>query len=211
MLHVVRQGAIVWTLNVSTGTGKPYRVNGRTEVADTPDGEWTVSRAYDGLRAGELGSIYRPRYFHRDGIAVHGFASVPASPRRRLRTGEQAGDGLDLEFRCDAPRHNGLRLLTKVANFDGSQTRDDSSDVLQRLRAELMKGRREAHFTGSSYNFDIRDWCSDGRVSAACGGDTEGTRARATREATTTTTAGPATDDLGQAQCSARSIIDRVE
>ncbi len=78
VLHVVRDGEVVWTLHVSSGTGKPYRVNGRTEIADTPDGQWTVSRAHDGVRTGELGRIYRPRYFHQDGIAVHGFASVPA-------------------------------------------------------------------------------------------------------------------------------------
>ncbi len=80
VLYIVRGGDVKWVLNVSTGTDKPYRVNGRTELADTPVGQWGVTRAHDGVKVGELGAIYRPRYFHRDGIAVHGYGSVPAVP-----------------------------------------------------------------------------------------------------------------------------------
>lgn len=29
---------------------------------------------------GELGPLYRPKYFHHDGIAVHGYGSVPPYP-----------------------------------------------------------------------------------------------------------------------------------
>jgi Putative peptidoglycan binding domain/L,D-transpeptidase catalytic domain len=80
VLFVVRGGAVEWIVNVSTGTEEPYRVNGRTEMADTPVGRWTVGWAHDGLDVGELGGLYRPRYFHRDGIAVHGYHDVPAYP-----------------------------------------------------------------------------------------------------------------------------------
>lgn len=80
VLFVVRAGAVTWTLNVSTGTERPYQVDGRTELADTPPGHWTVDWAVDGVDVGALGALYRPRYFHRDGIAVHGYHSVPPYP-----------------------------------------------------------------------------------------------------------------------------------
>jgi lipoprotein-anchoring transpeptidase ErfK/SrfK len=75
---VVRGGRVQWALNVSTGTEKSYRVDGHTELADTPPGRWQVGRVVDGVDNGPLGGLYRPRYFHRDGIAVHGYHSVPA-------------------------------------------------------------------------------------------------------------------------------------
>lgn len=78
VLFVVRGGAVSWVLNTSTGTEKPYRLGGRTEMADTPVGRWQVSWAYDGNKTGQLGRLYRPRYFHKDGIAVHGYREVPA-------------------------------------------------------------------------------------------------------------------------------------
>ena len=80
VLFVVRGGKVAWTLNVSTGTEKPYVLDGRTELADTPPGHWKVSWAVDGNDVGALGALYRPRYFHSDGIAVHGYHSVPAYP-----------------------------------------------------------------------------------------------------------------------------------
>jgi lipoprotein-anchoring transpeptidase ErfK/SrfK len=80
VLFVVRDGAVAWTLNVSTGTEKPYQINGRTEMADTPPGRWTVGWVVNGTDVGELGALYRPRYFHEDGIAVHGYHSVPNYP-----------------------------------------------------------------------------------------------------------------------------------
>jgi hypothetical protein len=80
VLFVVRGGAVAWTLNASTGTERPYQADGRTELADTPAGHWTVDRAVDGVDVGPLGALYRPRYFHDDGIAVHGYHSVPPYP-----------------------------------------------------------------------------------------------------------------------------------
>ncbi|MEA2844349.1 MAG: hypothetical protein QOJ69_2020 [Actinomycetota bacterium] len=78
VLKVVRDGRVEWVLNVSTGTEKRYQVDGRTELADTPPGRWQVGRVVDGIDTGPLGGLYRPRYFHADGIAVHGYHSVPA-------------------------------------------------------------------------------------------------------------------------------------
>ncbi|MBA2609755.1 MAG: murein L,D-transpeptidase [Actinobacteria bacterium] len=80
VMYIVRGGNVAWILNVSTGTDKLYRVNGRTERADTPSGRWRVTSAHDGVKIGELGAIYRPRFFHRDGIAVHGYRDVPNYP-----------------------------------------------------------------------------------------------------------------------------------
>ena len=96
ILFVVRDGKVAWTLNVSTGTERPYSVNGRTELADTPPGRWTVDWAVDGVDVGELGALYRPRYFHEDGIAVHGYHSVPNYPASHgcVRVTEAAMDWL---------------------------------------------------------------------------------------------------------------------
>jgi N-acetylmuramoyl-L-alanine amidase len=96
VLFVVRDGKVAWTLNVSTGTELPYQVDGRTELADTPPGHWTVGWAVDGVDVGALGALYRPRYFHRDGIAVHGYHSVPNRPASHgcVRVTEEAMDWL---------------------------------------------------------------------------------------------------------------------
>jgi peptidoglycan hydrolase-like protein with peptidoglycan-binding domain len=96
VLFVVRGGAVAWTLNVSTGTERPYQVDGRTELADTPAGRWTVGWAVDGVDVGALGALYRPRYFHQDGIAVHGYHSVPPYPASHgcVRVTEAAMDWL---------------------------------------------------------------------------------------------------------------------
>ncbi len=80
VLLVVREGSVAWVVNTSTGNGRPYQSGGVSQVAETPSGRWTVSRAVDGVRQAPLGSLYRPRYFHADGIAVHGSPSVPPYP-----------------------------------------------------------------------------------------------------------------------------------
>ena len=96
VLLIVRGGEVAWVLNTSTGTELPYRVGGRTELADTPVGRWKVAWAVDGVDVGELGALYRPRYFHADGIAVHGYHSVPAYPASHgcVRLTEAAMDWL---------------------------------------------------------------------------------------------------------------------
>jgi len=76
----VRDGLAVLVLHTSTGTFDEYTHDGATFLADTPDGTFAVTWSYDGWREGDLGRLYRPRYFHPDGIAVHGYDSVPAYP-----------------------------------------------------------------------------------------------------------------------------------
>jgi putative cell wall-binding protein len=80
VLVVVRGGQPLFVFNTSTGTEKPYEHEGTTYVADTPTGTFTVFREIDGVRESHLGTLYRPKYFTSDGIAIHGSASVPSYP-----------------------------------------------------------------------------------------------------------------------------------
>jgi lipoprotein-anchoring transpeptidase ErfK/SrfK len=79
VLFVIRSGVVQWTINTSTGSGKPYWQEGHTYTATTPAGRFTVERAVNGNDKGPLGVLYRPRYFN-EGIAVHGYSSVPSYP-----------------------------------------------------------------------------------------------------------------------------------
>ena len=86
LLHVVRAGQTVWTVNTSTGNGKSYTENDQkrggaiTGKAITPEGQFAVYREYtSGWEKGELGQLYRPKYFS-GGIAVHGSNSIPNYP-----------------------------------------------------------------------------------------------------------------------------------
>lgn len=77
----VRGGEVRWAWHTSTGTNQRYQhPAGHTALAETPDGRHTIDWQVDGWRENELGRLWRPKYFHPDGIALHGFLSVPASP-----------------------------------------------------------------------------------------------------------------------------------
>ena len=77
---VVRNGRVLWAFNTSTGTEKPYTFEGVRYTADTPTGMFTISHQVDGYDEGPLGRLYRPKYFHPDGIALHGYTQVPPHP-----------------------------------------------------------------------------------------------------------------------------------
>jgi hypothetical protein len=78
LLLIVRDGSVRWIFNTSTGTFEPYQhPTLGTQLADTPPGRHTVDWQIDGVSDGELGPLYRPKYFHRDGIAIHGYSRVP--------------------------------------------------------------------------------------------------------------------------------------
>jgi L,D-transpeptidase catalytic domain/Putative peptidoglycan binding domain len=77
LLLVVDDGRVRWVLNTSTGTNEHYTYGGRRYLADTPHGRWEVYRQIDGWRESHLGRLYKPKYFHRDGIALHGYTDVP--------------------------------------------------------------------------------------------------------------------------------------
>ncbi len=81
LLLAVADGEVQWVFNTSTGTELPYdHPDGYTALADTPPGTHTVFYEVDGWQEGELGPLYRPKYFHKDGIAVHGYGDVPPYP-----------------------------------------------------------------------------------------------------------------------------------
>lgn len=87
LLFVVRGGKTIWVLNTSTGSEIPYEEEnkkepGKIETGDsvTPPGLWKVNRERaEGWWEGDLGEIYRPKYF-RGGVAVHGSNSIPNYP-----------------------------------------------------------------------------------------------------------------------------------
>lgn len=86
LLFLVDDGRTTWVFNTSTGTGEKYEAvnqnTGRIEkgVSITPDGLWAVNRQHeDGWWDGDLGKIYRPKYF-KGGIAIHGMNNVPNYP-----------------------------------------------------------------------------------------------------------------------------------
>ena len=87
LLFFVVNGRTEWILNTSTGNGEAYTepdkntpgevING---VSLTPSGLQRVNRERpDGWWEGDLGEIYRPKYFV-GGVAVHGSNSIPNYP-----------------------------------------------------------------------------------------------------------------------------------
>jgi lipoprotein-anchoring transpeptidase ErfK/SrfK len=87
LLYFVIDGRAEWVLNTSTGDGQPYTEPDQntpgeviTGVSDTPSGLHRVNRERpDGWWEGDLGEIYRPKYFV-GGVAVHGSNSIPNYP-----------------------------------------------------------------------------------------------------------------------------------
>jgi len=69
-------GEVSGILPVSTGSGKPFTIKGRREVAVTPTGKFRVYHKIAGWRKSPLGLLYYPNYIS-GGIAIHGNPSVP--------------------------------------------------------------------------------------------------------------------------------------
>ncbi|MFI7070724.1 L,D-transpeptidase family protein [Micromonospora sediminicola] len=80
LLMIVDDGEVSRIFNTSTGTFEHYTYQGETYLADTPRGRWTIDWQVDGWRDGPLGRLYRPKYFQEQGIAIHGYTSVPPYP-----------------------------------------------------------------------------------------------------------------------------------
>ena len=87
LLFFVIDGRTEYILNVSTGNGEAYEEPDQNSpgefqrgVSLTPSGLHEVNRERpDGWWDGDLGSIYRPKYFV-GGVAVHGSNSIPNYP-----------------------------------------------------------------------------------------------------------------------------------
>ncbi|CAN5444199.1 hypothetical protein BH10ACT2_BH10ACT2_21560 [soil metagenome] len=86
LLFLIVDGKTTWTFNTSTGSGISYVAHnqntGEVEKGDavTPNGVWKTNRERpNGWWQGDLGDIYRPKYF-RGGVAIHGMTRVPNTP-----------------------------------------------------------------------------------------------------------------------------------
>ena len=87
LLFFVIDGRTEYILNVSTGNGEAYEEPDQNSpgeiqrgVSLTPSGLHEVNRERpEGWWDGDLGSIYRPKYFV-GGVAVHGSSSIPNYP-----------------------------------------------------------------------------------------------------------------------------------
>ena len=122
LLYVIRGGKTVWTVNTSTGSGAFYdepnqkdggRISG---TAITPVGTFHVYREFsDGWEPGQLGDLYRPKYF-TGGVAVHG---APADPERagvaRVRPGHDDVHGLRVEHQPHAHGLGGVGAQLSIA------------------------------------------------------------------------------------------------
>lgn len=83
----VIDGSTEWVLNVSTGSEIPYSEPNQNDPSKIEEGDsitdpglFKVDRERaEGWWDGDLGSIYRPKYFN-GGIAVHGSGSIPNYP-----------------------------------------------------------------------------------------------------------------------------------
>jgi peptidoglycan hydrolase-like protein with peptidoglycan-binding domain len=87
LLFLVQDGITTYVMNASTGDDRAYEEpDGNTPgvmikgTAVTPAGSFKIDRERpDGWWIGDLGQIYRPKYFS-GGVAIHGSMSVPAYP-----------------------------------------------------------------------------------------------------------------------------------
>ena len=79
ILQLYVSGALYKVVDVSTGSGKRYCVEGECAYAVTPGGSYKIFFRRHGWRISKLGKLYNPLYFN-GGIAIHGAPSVPAYP-----------------------------------------------------------------------------------------------------------------------------------
>ena len=87
LLFIIQEAKTVWTINISTGSGIPFKERDKNEWgkwvhgdAITPDGIFVINRQVEkGWRTGDLGDIYRPKYFNM-GIGLHGAYKIPNYP-----------------------------------------------------------------------------------------------------------------------------------
>jgi peptidoglycan hydrolase-like protein with peptidoglycan-binding domain len=79
VLQLYVGGSLYKVVDVSTGSGKRYCVDGECAMAVTPGGSYKVFFRRNGWRTSRLGKLYNPLYFN-GGIAIHGAPSVPGYP-----------------------------------------------------------------------------------------------------------------------------------
>lgn len=80
LLFVINNGALLYTLNTSTGSGERYYSGGSWKTARTPTGSYSIwYRWPNGWQNGSLGAMWRPTYWKGD-YAIHGSQSIPPYP-----------------------------------------------------------------------------------------------------------------------------------
>lgn len=79
VLLIINEAGGVRVLPVSTGSGKPFVVDGQSSVAYTPRGRFVVYDKTYGWEDGVLGSVYYANYI-TGGVAIHGYETVPTTP-----------------------------------------------------------------------------------------------------------------------------------
>jgi hypothetical protein len=79
VLLIYSDGKIRLIVNISSGSGRKYTVDGVTALARTPRGYFHLQRYVSGWRKSRLGMLWRPMYFY-GGFAIHGSSSVPPYP-----------------------------------------------------------------------------------------------------------------------------------
>ena len=80
VLYVMRDGRLFRILDISSGSGELYTVEGETHRATTPTGSFRIFHKIDGLRVSRLGELWKPAYFASGGYAIHGSGFVPSWP-----------------------------------------------------------------------------------------------------------------------------------
>ena len=76
---VDENGKVTHILPVSTGNDKKYVSGGKKQTANTPRGDYKITRQIAGVRHAPLGDLYYPNYF-LGGWAIHGSTSIPFVP-----------------------------------------------------------------------------------------------------------------------------------
>jgi hypothetical protein len=87
VMLITAGGKLVWAINISTGSGQYYLEKNQKDPTKweagrslTHSGRFKIQRERaDGWWDGDLGKIYRPKYFN-GGIAIHGSKSIPNYP-----------------------------------------------------------------------------------------------------------------------------------
>ncbi|GLY84542.1 L,D-transpeptidase family protein [Actinoallomurus iriomotensis] len=79
LLYVYKDGRLVLTSHISSGSEQYYSSQGHTGYAHTPRGNFRVYRKASGWETSPLGTLYKANYFD-GGYAIHGEPSVPLRP-----------------------------------------------------------------------------------------------------------------------------------
>lgn len=87
LLFFIIDGKVEWVLNTSTGSEIPYREPDKNTPGEWQEGDSVTRNGLhevyreraEGWWAGDLGEIYRPKYF-TGGIVVHGSNHIPDYP-----------------------------------------------------------------------------------------------------------------------------------